>query len=450
MATETLIGSPPDGWEATTLGEVVRRGNGHIQTGPFGSQLHASDYVPAGIPSIMPVNIGDGRIHEEGIARITEADAVRLSRHRVQAGDIIYSRRGDVERCALVRPEQEGWLCGTGCLKVRFGNGGLLPRFAAYYLSHASVKAWIVRHAVGATMPNLNTGIMEALPVVVPAREVQQRIIHVLGTFDDKIDVNRRMTRTLERMAAAVFKSWFIDFDPVRAKADRSDTGLPSALSELFPNSLEESALGLIPAGWAVRTLDEVATVNARSISKGYGHTQIRYVDISSVNAGTLTEVTPYAFDNAPSRARRLVQSGDTIWSCVRPNRKAYLFIDSPEENLVVSTGFAVLTPREVPSSYLYQWVTTQAFVDYLTAYATGAAYPAVKADTFEDARMLLPPKPVLDAFHEIVGPIRSRIAHNERQNRRLAGLRDVLLPKLFSGELELPEAIDAAEEATA
>ena len=109
MAGE-LLGRPiPDGWEATTLGEIVERGGGHIQTGPFGSQLHASDYVPDGIPSIMPVNIGQRRIKEEGIARITEEDAERLSRHRVKAGDIIYSRRGDIERCALIQSLRYAW-----------------------------------------------------------------------------------------------------------------------------------------------------------------------------------------------------------------------------------------------------------------------------------------------------------------------------------------------------
>jgi len=106
MSTVVFSNPIPEDWERTTLGEVVRRGKGSIQTGPFGSQLHASDYVPVGVPTIMPVNIGENRIVETGIARITEADADRLSKHRVQVGDIIYSRRGDVERRALIRKEQ--------------------------------------------------------------------------------------------------------------------------------------------------------------------------------------------------------------------------------------------------------------------------------------------------------------------------------------------------------
>lgn len=114
MAGDPTLGEIPPHWEFTTLGEICKRGGGNVQTGPFGSQLHASDYVAVGVPSIMPVNIGENRLIEQGIARITEADANRLGKHRVIAGDIIYSRRGDVERRALVRPAQEGWFCGTG------------------------------------------------------------------------------------------------------------------------------------------------------------------------------------------------------------------------------------------------------------------------------------------------------------------------------------------------
>ncbi len=175
MAGEFFVDSIPDNWEVTTLGKIVKLGGGVIQTGPFGSQLHASDYVVDGIPFIMPVNIGDNRIIEEGVARISKEDAQRLTRHRIRAGDIIYSRRGDVERRVLARSEQDGWICGSGCLLVRVGVGIVAPVYAAYYLGHTTVREWVVRHAVGATMPNLNTSIMEALPFLLPPLKEQIR-----------------------------------------------------------------------------------------------------------------------------------------------------------------------------------------------------------------------------------------------------------------------------------
>lgn len=221
MAGDQLVGSIPESWKETTLGEACKRGGGDIQTGPFGSQLHASDYVPNGIPSIMPQNIGNNRFNEDGIARITEADAKRLSRYLVRKGDIVYSRRGDVKLRALIREKEDGWLCGTGCLRIRFGEEGVNPLYASYYLSHPNVREWIVRHAHGATMPNLNTSILSALPFVVPPPPVQRAIAHIPGTLDDKIEMNRRMNETLEAMARALFKSWFIDFEPVRRNAAR-------------------------------------------------------------------------------------------------------------------------------------------------------------------------------------------------------------------------------------
>jgi type I restriction enzyme, S subunit len=220
MAGDLINGEIPDHWEFTTLGEICQRGGGNIQTGPFGSQLHASDYVPVGVPSIMPTNIGENRIVEDGIVRITEEDANRLGQHRLRAGDIIYSRRGDVEKRALIREREEGWFCGTGCLKVLLGSGVVDPLFASLFLGHPAIREWIVRHAVGATMPNLNTAIMSAVPFALPPLAEQKAIAAVLGALDDKIELNRRMNATLEAMARALFESWFVDFDPVRAKLD--------------------------------------------------------------------------------------------------------------------------------------------------------------------------------------------------------------------------------------
>jgi type I restriction enzyme, S subunit len=181
MAVEQVVGAPPVGWKYLTLGEACALGGGEVQTGPFGSQLHASDYLPDGIPSIMPQNIGDNRVVQDGIARISIEDAERLARYLVRPGDIVYSRRGDVERRALIRAQEDGWLCGTGCLRVRLGEGPVDPIYASYYLGDPRVREWVVRHAHGATMPNLNTGILSALPFVVPPRREQHAIARILG-----------------------------------------------------------------------------------------------------------------------------------------------------------------------------------------------------------------------------------------------------------------------------
>ncbi|SHF49019.1 type I restriction enzyme, S subunit, partial [Ruegeria intermedia] len=257
MTGGELASSLPAGWKRCLLGEICEAGGGGIQTGPFGSQLHASDYVPVGIPSIMPQNIGDNRIVADGIARISEEDAIRLSKYRVEPGDIVYSRRGDVERRALIRSSEDGWLCGTGCLRVRLGDGPADPAFVAFYLGTPEAREWIVRHAHGATMPNLNTSILAACPIVVPPLPEQRAIAGVLSALDDKIELNRRTGATLEAMARAIFRDWFVDFGPTRAKAEGREPYLAPDLWPLFPARLNDQG---IPEGWEVSEIGKEIT----------------------------------------------------------------------------------------------------------------------------------------------------------------------------------------------
>ncbi len=217
--------SIPNRWRYSSLGEEVSRFGGSIQTGPFGSQLHASDYVDSGVPVIMPQDLARRRVTTEKIARTSEANVERLSRHRVQPSDIIYSRRGNVELHALIGKREAGWLCGTGCLLVRLGTKFPSPLFASFALDRPECRAWIVQHAVGATMPNLNTGILNRVPLLMPddailvafegfLRPLAQRIvanedqIAVLSSLRDallpKLISGEWRVKAAEKMAEAV------------------------------------------------------------------------------------------------------------------------------------------------------------------------------------------------------------------------------------------------------
>ncbi|TWE13906.1 restriction endonuclease subunit S [Prauserella muralis] len=199
-------GNSMHNWERITLGVICESSGGGIQTGPFGSQLHASDYVQDGTPSVMPQNIGDNRIDPTGIARVSASDIARLSRYTLRAGDIVYSRRGDVERRALVRTENEGWLCGTGCLRVRIGDQSRYDsRFVSYALGLPESRKWIKRHAVGATMLNLNTSILSAVPLLVPSLSEQRAIAEALEALDNKIAANEKVSSISQELARSIF-----------------------------------------------------------------------------------------------------------------------------------------------------------------------------------------------------------------------------------------------------
>ena len=441
MAYDLINGEIPGHWEFTTLGEICQRGGGNIQTGPFGSQLHASDYVPVGVPSIMPTNIGENRIIEDGIVRITEEDANRLGQHRLRAGDIIYSRRGDVEKRALIREREEGWFCGTGCLKVRFGSGVVDPLFASMFLGHPAIREWIVRHAVGATMPNLNTTIMSSVPFALPPLAEQKAIAAILGALDDKIELNRRMNATLEAMARALFQSWFVDFDPVRAKLDgRKPEGMDKATAALFPNAFQESSLGPVPKGWKVGMISDLATLNRGAVNPGDFPTEtFDHFSLPSFDNGRTPKVE---LGSAIMSNKFTVLPNSVLLSKLNPHIPRIWLPDlNALRRSVCSTEFMVVCSKlGVSREYLFSLFTSSAFASIYGTLVTGTtgSHQRIRPESVLEMKIVIPPPPLIQAFTDIAKPIFDRINRNTEQSRTLATLRDTLLPKLLSGELSV------------
>ena len=246
---ETNYGIFRRDFQVDSLGNLCSNGGG-IQTGPFGSQLHQRDYVPEGTPIITVEHLGENRITHQNMPYVSDHDRKRLDRYTLRKGDIVFSRVGSVDRRVLVRETEDGWLFSGRCLRVRPDVGKVDPAYLSYFFGLPAFKEYIRSIAVGATMPSLNTQILRDVPIVYPPLPEQRAIAHVLGTLDDKIELNRRMNETLEEMARALFKSWFVDFEPVRAKMEgrwrrgESLPGLPAEHYDLFPDRLVDSELG--------------------------------------------------------------------------------------------------------------------------------------------------------------------------------------------------------------
>ncbi len=203
---DSPLGQIPVEWEFTTLGSVVLGGGGVLQTGPFGSQLHAYEYVNEGVPIVMPQDIRSGEIEDEHIARIPEDKARSLSRHRVKASDIIFSRRGDLERCAAIREREVGWVCGTGCLLVRAPRNQLDNRWLAAIYQHDLSQRQIVARAVGTTMVNLNTSLLASLQIVKPDVVEQRRIAEILDAHDTRIHAEEACLNKLKSQKTALMQ----------------------------------------------------------------------------------------------------------------------------------------------------------------------------------------------------------------------------------------------------
>jgi type I restriction enzyme S subunit len=435
VSVEELFGELPKGWDYQTLGEVCAQGGGAVQTGPFGSQLHAADYVPVGIPSIMPQNIGDNRISADGIARITTADAERLSKYRVKPGDIVYSRRGDVERRALVRDSEDGWLCGTGCLRVRLGDGPVDPIFAAFYLGAAETREWIVRHAHGATMPNLNTSILSACPIIVPPLPEQRAIAATLGALDDKIELNRKMNATLESMARALFRDWFVDFGPTRAKMEARAPYLSPDLWSLFPDRLDDEGT---PEGWKAGILGDVATAKNEGVDPSSIHSDTPYIGLEHMPRGSIA-LNDWEGAGKVSSNKAAFAAGDFLFGKLRPY---FHKVGIAPVSGICSTDIVVVRPKSLAwAGFVIACISDDDFVAYTDKTSTGTKMPRTSWTIMSKYPMVLPSSQLAEAFNATVGSMLENIRSNIRESRTLAQTRDLLLPRLISGDLRVLEA---------
>ena len=402
-------------WKEYKLGEVAQ-----IQTGPFGSQLHQSDYVDDGVPCIMPTNIGKNLdIISDGIVHISENDAQRLSRHIVNAGDIIYARRGDIEKCAYIKEQQNGWFCGTGCLRIRI-NKDADSHFIAYQLSTAEAKSWIVGNAVGTTMLNLNSSILSDLPILLPSLSTQRHITAILKSFDDKIEVNRRINDNLEQQAQALFKSWFVDFEPFRDQP------------------FVESELGMIPEGWRVGNFMDYINVMpggtpSTSVAEYWENGTIPFFSPKDVHGvycfDTEKHITEYGLDHCASK----LYPKDTLFITARGTVGKIALAAVPMA--MNQSNYALVAKGETGKYYLY--LLTQTLVSLLLKKANGAVFSAITTKDLNE-KVVFPPNGVISRFEDIIKPMFDKLHSLTLESRCLASLRDTLLPRLMSGELKV------------
>ena len=394
-----------------TLLDIALPEKGSIISGPFGSNISSKYFQESGVPVIRGNNLsknGNIKFIDDGFVFISEEKADELNAYAIK-DDLIFTAAGTIGQVGIIdeKAKFEKYVISNKQLRVRLDPNKVNPLYAYYWYSSPWIFKEIVNKNTGSTVPLINLGIIKSLEIKLPKeRKDQDKIAAVLSALDAKIELNARINAELESMAKTLYDYWFV----------------------------QKSNVGKLKVG----KLGDFIEVNARSITKDYPHNEIEYIDIASVSTGRLEGITKYELKDAPSRARRLVKDGDTIWSTVRPNRKSYLFICNPSDNLVVSTGFAVLTPKNIPPSFLYFFTTTEQFINYLVSNAEGSAYPAVSADRFAEIDFSIPPEKKLAEFENIVNPMLTKISENEKESQTLTELRDWLLPMLMNGQVRV------------
>ncbi|MDE2774279.1 MAG: restriction endonuclease subunit S, partial [Gemmatimonadota bacterium] len=419
----------PDNWPMVRLGD-------HAES-CLGKMLDQRKNRGELLPYLGNKNVRWGSFDTRELGRMRFEDHEH-DRYGLKYGDLVVCEGGEPGRCAIWKDELPGMKIQKALHRIRAGDQ-LDNRFLHYWFLLAGRNGALERYFTGTTIKHLTGKAISELQVPLPSLPEQRAIAQILGTLDDKIELNRRMNATLEAMARALFKSWFVDFDPVRAKMEGRDTGLPKKVADLFSDRLVDSELGEIPEGWRAGTLAEVACLNPESWSNRTAPDRILYVDLAKTKGGDINEIQIYSWGEAPSRARRVLRQGDTIVGTVRPGNRSFALID--RDDLTGSTGFAVLRPTDpIEREIVWCTATSHDAIDRLAHLADGGAYPAVNPKVVLDSALALPDSDIRTAFSSLVAPLLNRLQANQRETRTLATFRDTLLPKLVSGELRVQD----------
>ena len=366
------------------------------------------------------------RIRPEGIAKSVP----------VFPGDLILSNSATpgipkfvgIEACI-----HDGWLL--------LRNLRHLDKLFCYYLLLFE-RLRIVEQGSGTVFINLKTDILKKHRVKIPPVPEQRAIAHILGTLDDKIELNRRMNQTLEELARAIFQDWFVDFGPVRSKMEGREPYLPPELWELFPDRLVDSELGEIPEGWAVKAIGDVATISGGSTPstkapefwEGGHHCWATPKDLSVLSMPALLETERKITD---AGLRRISSGLHPVGTVLLSSRAPIGYLAINEIPVAVNQGFIALRPQQrVSNLFLLHWC--KASIDEIISYANGSTFLEISKSNFRQIPLPIPSGPVMDSYQTLADSLHREIVENERTSLTLASQRDALLPKLVSGHLRV------------
>ena len=392
-----------------------------------------SGYPYIGIPQMK-----SGRLDFESARKITHEDFLEWTQKaKPQPHDVILSRRTNPGVTASDKTGTE-FALGQNLVLLRADGSRVNPAFLKWLVRGPAWWREIAKFInVGALFDSLKCADVPNFELPIPPLALQLRICRVLDSIDDKIVLNRRMNKTLEVMARALFKSWFVDFEPVRAKMVRRSTGLPYHIADLFPNALD---INHNPRGWSQEGLATLADLNPESWSSRNIPEEVEYVDLANTKWGTIESTQHFRWQDAPSRARRILRLGDTIVGTVRPGNGSFAFIG--HNGLTGSTGFAVLRPHQsLHRAFVFLAATAPENIERLAHLADGAAYPVVRPQMVGATKTVFADRPVMEVFSGLASPVLDKIESNKEQNRTLMKIRDLLLPQLISGEIRVSDA---------
>ena len=402
----------PKGWKLTSLGEIC---NGNLQTGPFGSQLHAHEYVPVGIPVLMPKDLIGCRAKLADAAKINQKKAQELKKHFLKTGDLLFSRRGDVARFALIDEESEGSICGTGCLKARPSDKHS-SAFLAYFLQKDSIRKWLEQNAVGQTMPNMNTEILNELPLMAASsKQEEDRIAQILSTWDNAISVTEKLLTNSQLQKKALMQQLL--------------TGKKRLLNENGGRFIGE---------WCTCTLSEVAHIIMGSSPKSEAYNDNGLgLPLIQGNADIKCRVScPRVYT---SDITKECSPGDILLSVRAPVGTVAL----SQHKACIGRGIsAIKSKRKMSQSFLYQWFLW--FEPKWCYLSQGSTFESINSDDIKTLKLSVPNFEEQQKIATVLSAADDEIATLEK---KLACLRDekkALMQQLLTGKrrVKVDEAV--------
>ena len=433
-----------DGWQTKTFAdapvEIIDgdRGKNYPRQDEFFKHEHCM-FLNAG-------NVTSNGFNFSSSVFITSEKDQRLRKGKLSRGDVVLTTRGTVGNSAYFNQSvpYDHIRINSGMVILRAEDHTLNPLYLYFFIRSKLVLSQIAALRTGSAQPQLPIRDINRVKIAIPPLTEQRAIAHILGTLDDKIELNRRMNETLEAMARALFKSWFVDFDPVRAKMAGRDPGLPKHLADLFPDRLVESELGEIPEGWEVQSIGDVAEVVGGTTPstkraeywKGGTHCWATPKDLSALTMPVLLDTKRKITDAGLQRiGSGLLPPGTVLLSSRAPI--GYLAI--AEMPVAINQGFIAMLPRErVSNQFLLRW--SEAFHDEIVNHANGSTFLEISKSNFRQIPVVTPNESIMSTYGALASSLHKRVASNEHLSRALAALRDALLPRLVSGKLRVKD----------
>jgi type I restriction enzyme S subunit len=383
------------------------------------------------------------RLIDEGLVFIDEEKAREFSRSVAQRGDLIFTCWGTIDQVGLVdgRSRFPKYVVSNKQMKFTPDPKKADSLFLYYLFSSPLMREAILTQGIGSSVPGFNLGQLRSISLKIPPLSEQRAIAGILGALDEKIELNGRMNETLEAIARAVFKSWFVDFDPVRAKAKGRDPGLPKPLADRFPASFEDSELGQIPKGWEAGAVDDAfhLTMGQSPPGETYNQTGEGLAFFQGRADFTFRFPTRRIYCTAPTR---LAEAGDTLVSVRAPVGD----INVAAEDCAIGRGVAAVRHKTGGRSFTYYSMLSLE-EDFAEFEAEGTVFGSISKKDFHNLACVVPDPRVVSVFEKLVGRLDDRIECSERESGALAALRDTLLPKLISGEVRVKDAEQVTKE---